>query len=76
MDDLMARAMAKAEELCTVSPSAVKATKRVLNDMYARDGMQDEHRVLPRGDRGSEQDGRFQGRRASLCRETQTRMGQ
>lgn len=38
--DLMARAMAKAEEMCTVSPSAVKATKRVLNDMYARDGMQ------------------------------------
>lgn len=40
-DKLMARAMEKAEELCTVSPSAVKATKRVLNDMYARDGMQD-----------------------------------
>ena len=39
-DDLMARAMEKAEQLCTVSPSAVKATKRVLNDMYARDGMQ------------------------------------
>jgi len=38
-DQLMARAMAKAEELCSVSPSAVKATKRVLNDMYARDGM-------------------------------------
>jgi len=40
-DQLMSRAMEKAEELCTVSPSAVKATKRVLNDMYARDGMQD-----------------------------------
>ena len=40
-DQLMTRAMEKAEELCTVSPSAVKATKRVLNDMYARDGMQD-----------------------------------
>ena len=40
-DKLMASAMEKAEELCTVSPSAVKATKRVLNDMYARDGMQD-----------------------------------
>ena len=37
----MAKAMEKAEELCGVSPSAVKATKRVLNDMYARDGMQD-----------------------------------
>jgi crotonobetainyl-CoA hydratase len=40
-DQLMTRAMEKADELCTVSPSAVKATKRVLNDMYARDGMQD-----------------------------------
>ncbi len=40
-DQLITRAMEKAEELCTVSPSAVKATKRVLNDMYARDGMQD-----------------------------------
>ena len=39
-EDLMARAMEKAEALCTVSPSAVKATKRVLNDMYVRDGMQ------------------------------------
>jgi crotonobetainyl-CoA hydratase len=39
--DLMAKALEKAEQLCTVSPSAVKATKRVLNDMYARDGMQD-----------------------------------
>ncbi len=39
--ELMDRAMEKAEQLCTVSPSAVKATKRVLNDLYARDGMQD-----------------------------------
>jgi len=39
-DELMAKAMEKAEQLCSVSPSAVKATKRVLNDMYARDGMQ------------------------------------
>ena len=39
--ELMDRAMEKAEQLCTVSPSAVKATKRVLNDMYARDGMQE-----------------------------------
>ena len=31
--------MEKAQELCTVSPSAVKASKRVLNDMYKRDGM-------------------------------------
>lgn len=38
-DELMAKAMEKAEQLCTVSPSAVKATKRVLNDMYARDGL-------------------------------------
>lgn len=37
---LMQRAMEKAEQICAVSPSAVKATKRVLNDMYARDGMQ------------------------------------
>ncbi|MBM1635130.1 enoyl-CoA hydratase/isomerase family protein [Sulfitobacter mediterraneus] len=39
-DELMEKAMEKAEQLCSVSPSAVKATKRVLNDMYARDGMQ------------------------------------
>ena len=38
-EDLMAKAMEKAEQLCTVSPSAVKATKRVLNDMAIRDGM-------------------------------------
>lgn len=40
-DELMARAMDKAEELCNVSPSAVKATKRVMNDLHKRDGMQD-----------------------------------
>ena len=37
--ELMAKAMEKAEQLCTVSPSAVKATKRVMNDMAKRDGM-------------------------------------
>ncbi|MCE8009065.1 enoyl-CoA hydratase-related protein [Aestuariivita sp.] len=40
-DQLMTKAMEKAHELCSVSPSAIKATKRVLNDMYARDGMRD-----------------------------------
>ncbi|KIN66212.1 Enoyl-CoA hydratase [Sulfitobacter noctilucae] len=40
-DELMDKAMEKAEQLCTVSPSAVKATKRVMNDMYARDGFAD-----------------------------------
>jgi crotonobetainyl-CoA hydratase len=40
-DELMAKAMEKAEQLCTVSPSAVKATKRVLNDLNKRDGMAD-----------------------------------
>ena len=39
-DQLMDAAMAKAEELCSVSPSAVKATKRVLNEMMKGDGMQ------------------------------------
>ena len=38
-EDLMAKAMEKAEQLCAVSPSAVKASKRVLNDMLKRDGM-------------------------------------
>lgn len=38
-DQLMDRAMAKAEDLCSVSPSAVKATKRVLNAMAKADGM-------------------------------------
>ncbi|MDF3416515.1 enoyl-CoA hydratase [Sulfitobacter sp. M57] len=37
--DLKAKALEKAQQLCSVSPSAVKATKRVLNDMYQRDGM-------------------------------------
>lgn len=37
--DLMDRAMAKAEELCSVSPSSVKATKRILNSMAVADGM-------------------------------------
>ncbi len=40
-DQLMDRAMELAEQMCTVSPSAVKATKRVLNDLYKRDGMAD-----------------------------------
>ncbi len=40
-DALMDRAMELAEQICTVSPSAVKATKRVLNDMMRRDGMAD-----------------------------------
>ena len=39
-DQLMEAAMAKAEELCAVSPSSVKATKRVLNQMMQGDGMQ------------------------------------
>ncbi len=39
-DQLMDRALALAEHMCTVSPSAVKATKRVLNDMARADGMQ------------------------------------
>lgn len=38
-ESLMAKAMEKAEQICAVSPSAVKATKRVLNDMLRRDGM-------------------------------------
>lgn len=40
-DTLMDRAMELAEQMTTVSPSAVKATKRVLNDMMQRDGMAD-----------------------------------
>ena len=35
--ELMAAARAKAEELTSVSPSALKATKRVLNDMAQRE---------------------------------------
>ncbi|MEM7519807.1 MAG: enoyl-CoA hydratase-related protein [Pseudomonadota bacterium] len=38
---LLDTAIEKAEELCRVSPSAIKASKRVLNDMYKRDGMAD-----------------------------------
>ncbi len=38
-EELLTKAIEKAEQLCTVSPSAVKATKRVLNDMLRRDGM-------------------------------------
>ena len=38
-DQLMDKAMEKAEQLCTGSPSAIKATKRVLNDLAKRDGM-------------------------------------
>ncbi len=37
----MDKAMEKAEQICAVSPSAVKATKRVLNDQNIRDGMKD-----------------------------------
>ncbi|MDF1726779.1 MAG: enoyl-CoA hydratase-related protein [Sulfitobacter sp.] len=35
--DLMERAMAKAQELAAVSPSSIKATKRVLNDLAKRE---------------------------------------
>ena len=38
-EDLMDRAMAKAAEICAVSPSAVKATKRVLNAMDELDDL-------------------------------------
>ncbi|MCB1341549.1 MAG: enoyl-CoA hydratase/isomerase family protein [Pseudooceanicola sp.] len=37
--DLMTRAMALAEQICTVSPSSVKATKRILNSMAVADGL-------------------------------------
>ena len=37
-DTLMTRAMALAEDICTVSPSSVKATKRVLNRMAQLEG--------------------------------------
>jgi crotonobetainyl-CoA hydratase len=40
-EELLAKALEKAEQLCTVSPSAVKATKRVMNDLYRRDGFQE-----------------------------------
>ena len=38
---LMDRALEKAAELCAVSPSAVKASKRVMNDLARREGLQD-----------------------------------
>lgn len=38
-DRLMARAMEKAQELASVSPSSVKATKRVLNSMAIAEGL-------------------------------------
>ncbi|MEQ8829914.1 MAG: enoyl-CoA hydratase-related protein [Alphaproteobacteria bacterium] len=38
--ELMKRAMEKAEQYCSVSPSSVRATKRVLNDLMRREGMQ------------------------------------
>ncbi|GHF58464.1 enoyl-CoA hydratase-related protein [Seohaeicola zhoushanensis] len=37
--ELMTRAMALAEQICTVSPSSVKATKRILNSMAVADGL-------------------------------------
>lgn len=40
-DELMPRALALAEEICTVSPSSVKATKRVLNHMAQIEGFAD-----------------------------------
>ena len=39
--DLMTVAMAKAEEITNVSPSAVKASKRVLNAMAVAEGLPD-----------------------------------
>lgn len=36
---LMDRAMELAEQICTVSPSSVKATKRILNSMAVADGL-------------------------------------
>jgi len=38
-DKLMPRAMELAEQLCSVSPSSVKATKRILNSMNVSDGL-------------------------------------
>ena len=38
-DRLMPRAMELAEHMCTVSPSSVKATKRILNSMAVADGL-------------------------------------
>ncbi len=38
-DKLMNRAMELAEHMCSVSPSSVKATKRILNSMAVADGL-------------------------------------
>lgn len=38
-DQLMNRAMELAEHICTVSPSSVKSTKRILNSMAVADGL-------------------------------------
>lgn len=38
-DALMDRALEMAEQICTVSPSSVKATKRVLNHLAQQEGM-------------------------------------
>ena len=38
-DQLMPRALELAEHLCTVSPSSVKATKRILNSMAIAEGL-------------------------------------
>ena len=38
-DQLMERAMEKATELAGVSPSSIKATKRILNSMAVADGL-------------------------------------
>jgi enoyl-CoA hydratase/carnithine racemase len=38
-DQLMTRAMELAEQLCSVSPSSVKATKRILNSMNVAEGL-------------------------------------
>ena len=40
-DKLMDRAMEKAQELASVSPSSIKATKRVLNDLAQKERMPD-----------------------------------
>ena len=38
-EKVMERAMEVAEQLCTVSPSSIKATKRILNSMAVADGL-------------------------------------
>ena len=38
-DQLIECALAKAQEIASVSPSAIKATKRVLNDMALRENL-------------------------------------